>query len=305
MTNRNKYDLFEIAGQTVAPGKIGDIAIPISDLSAGMQANMQVRVFHGKRAGPKIFVSAAIHGDEIIGTEIIRRVMKKLHPSRMSGTVIFVPVVNMFGFITHSRYLPDRRDLNRSFPGTEKGSLASQLANIFSTEIIDHCSLGIDIHSAAQHRYNLPQIRIAAGNPELKELALEFGPPVVIEAELRPGSLRALAREAGVDMLLMEAAQATRTVWLRSTRGGICRLISPSGSKVHKGDTVACISDIFGDGEEAILSPVDGIVIGHSNLPVVNQGDALLHIAEVRIFHTVGERLEQIEGAITSNQLRG
>ncbi|ATW05314.1 succinylglutamate desuccinylase [Sphingorhabdus sp. YGSMI21] len=308
-----------------------------------MQANMEVRVFHGKRAGPTIFVSAAIHGDEIIGTEIIRRVMKKLHPSRMAGTVIFVPVVNMFGFITHSRYLPDRRDLNRSFPGTERGSLASQLANIFTTEIIDRCTLGIDIHSAAQHRYNLPQIRIASGNAELKELALEFGPPVVIEADLRPGSLRALARDAGVDMLLMEAgealrfdefsvltgvngilrvlkklemietkrlgkrgappARATRTVWLRSTRGGICRLASPSGSKVHKGDTVASISDIFGDGEEAILSPVDGIVIGHSNLPVVNQGDALLHIAEVRIFDTVSERLERIEGEITSNQL--
>ena len=124
MTNRNKHDLFEIGGQIVAPGNIGDIAIPISDLSAGMQANMVVRVFHGKRTGPTIFVSAAIHGDEIIGTEIIRRLMKKLHPARMAGTVIFVPVVNMFGFITHSRYLPDRRDLNRSFPGTEKGSLA-------------------------------------------------------------------------------------------------------------------------------------------------------------------------------------
>lgn len=343
MTNRMKQDLFKIGGETIAPGTSGDIALPVSDLSAGMQADLQVRIFHGKRNGPTIFVSAAIHGDEIIGTEIIRRVMKKLNPARMAGTVIFVPVVNMFGFINHSRYLPDRRDLNRSFPGTERGSLASQLANIFSTEVIDRCSLGIDIHSAAQHRYNLPQIRIASGNPKLKELALEFGPPVVIEADLRPGSLRALAREAGVDMLLMEAgealrfdefsvltgvngilrvlkkleiieskrlgkrgtppAQTTRTVWLRSTRGGICRLISPSGSKVHKGDTVACISDIFGDGEEEILSPVDGIVIGHSNLPVVNQGDALLHIAEVRVFDTVEERLGQIEDAITSNQL--
>ena len=136
----------------VAPGKIGDIAIPVSDLSAGMQANMVVRVFHGKRTGPTIFISAAIHGDEIIGTEIIRRLMKKLHPSRMAGTVIFVPVVNMYGFITHSRYLPDRRDLNRSFPGTEKGSLASQLANIFSTEIIDHCSLGGDHRGGAAPR---------------------------------------------------------------------------------------------------------------------------------------------------------
>lgn len=343
VTTRNKHDLFEIAGTTVAPGKTGQIAIPVSDLSAGMQASLDVRVFHGKREGPTIFVSAAIHGDEIIGTEIIRRVMKKLRPGRMAGTVIFVPVVNMFGFITHSRYLPDRRDLNRSFPGTERGSLASQLANIFSTEIIGHCSLGIDIHSAALHRYNLPQIRIASGNPGLKELALEFGAPVVIESDLRPGSLRALAREAGVDMLLMEAgealrfdefsvrtglngvlrvlrkldiiqtrrlgkrgaepAQATKTAWLRSTRGGICRLLTPSGTKVHKGDLVATVSDIFGDEEEEIRSPVDGIVIGHSNLPVVNQGDALLHIAQVQVFDTAGERIEKIEDALHNEPL--
>lgn len=340
MISRDKNELFEIGGTKVAPGTCAKIAIPISDLSAGMQANLEIRVFHGTRAGPTIFVSAAIHGDEIIGTEIIRRVMKKLKPSRLAGTIIFVPVVNMFGFITHSRYLPDRRDLNRSFPGTERGSLASQLANIFSTEVIGHCSLGIDIHSAALHRYNLPQIRIASGNAELKELAMEFGAPVVIEADLRPGSLRAMAKEAGVDMLLMEAgealrfdefsvltgvngilrvlkklemietkrlgkrgapsAQTTKTAWLRASKGGICRLITPSGKQVHKGDIVAYVSDIFGEGEEEIISPVDGIVIGHSNLPVVNQGDALLHIAQVRVFDTVGERVEQIEDALYS-----
>ena len=172
---------------------------------------------------------------------------------------------------------------------------------------------------------------------------MEFGAPVVIEADLRPGSLRAFAREAGVDMLLMEAgealrfdefsvltgvngilrvlrkldiiqtkrlgkrgdvsAQTTRTAWLRSTKGGICRIVAPSGTKVHQDDIVAYVSDIFGEGEEAILSPVDGIVIGHSNLPVVNQGDALVHVAKVRVFDTVGDRLEKIEDAITSDQL--
>lgn len=340
MAIRNKLELFEIGGIKVAPGQSNKIALPVSDLSAGMQANLELRVFHGKRAGPTIFVSAAIHGDEIVGTEIIRRIMKKLKPARMAGTVIFVPVVNMFGFITHSRYLPDRRDLNRSFPGTERGSLASQLANLFATEVISRCSLGIDIHSAALHRYNLPQIRIASGNSLLKELAMEFGAPVVIEAELRPGSLRAMAKEAGVDMLLMEAgealrfdefsvltgvngilrvlkklemietkrlgkrgtpsAQTTKTAWLRAGKGGICRLVTPSGTQVHKGSIVAYVSDIFGDGEEEIISPVDGIVIGHSNLPVVNQGDAVLHIAQVRVFDTVGERVEQIEDALYS-----
>ncbi len=343
MTIRNKRDLFEIGGTSIAPGKTADIALPISDLSAGMQANLEIRVFHGRRAGPIIFVSAAIHGDEIIGTEIIRRVMKKLKPSRMAGTIIFVPVVNMFGFITHSRYLPDRRDLNRSFPGTERGSLASQLANMFFTEVIERCTFGIDIHSAALHRYNLPQIRIASGNSNLKELALEFGAPVVIEAPLRPGSLRAVAKEAGVEMLLMEAgealrfdefsvltgvngilrvlkkldmietkrlgkkaapsAQTTKTSWLRSTKGGTCRLTAPSGTKVHEGDIVAIVSDIFGDEEEEVHAPFDGIVIGHSNLPVANQGDALLHIAQVKQFDGVDERVEQIEDALFNEPL--
>lgn len=343
METESKAKPFEIGGEVIVPGQRGKVAIPVSDLSAGMQANLEVRVFHGKRSGPTIFVSAAIHGDEIIGTEIIRRTMKKLNPARMSGTVIFVPVVNMFGLIAHSRYLPDRRDLNRSFPGTERGSLASQLANIFTTEIISRCSLGIDIHSAALHRYNLPQIRIASGNPKLKELAMEFGAPVVIEADLRAGSLRAFARDAGVEMLLMEAgealrfdeysaltgvngilrvlrkldiiqtkrlgkrgdasAQATKTLWLRSSKGGICRVVAPSGTKVHQGSVVAYVSDIFGEGEGEVLSPVDGIVIGHSNLPIVNQGDALLHVAEVKTFDTVADRLDRIEEAITCDQL--
>ena len=238
MTIRKKIDQFEIAGEVIAPGKSGDVAIPISDLSAGMQANLEVRVLHGRREGPTIFVSAAIHGDEIIGTEIIRRVMKKLKPSRMAGTVIFVPVVNMFGFISHSRYLPDRRDLNRSFPGTGRGSLASQLANIFMAEVIERCSFGIDIHSAAEHRYNLPQIRIASGNPELKELALEFGAPVMIEAPLRPGSLRAVAKDAGVEMLLMEAGEALRFDEFSVQTGvnGILRVQEIAGDDPNQAD---------------------------------------------------------------------
>lgn len=343
MNSRNKDDIFEIAGMAVKPGQSAKGSLPISDLSVGVQASLQLKVFHGRKPGPTIFVSAAVHGDEIIGTEIIRRVMKKLNPARMAGTVIFIPVVNMFGFLTQTRYLPDRRDLNRSFPGVERGSLASQLAHIITTEIISRCSLGIDIHSAALHRYNLPQIRIASGNSELKNLAIEFGAPVVIEAELRPGSLRALAREKGVDMLLMEAGEAlrfdeysvltgvngvlrvmkkleiidtknlgkrgappartTRTIWLRSPRGGICRVVAPSGEAVNKGQVVAMVSDIFGEGEEDIVSTIDGIVIGHTNLPVVNQGDALLHIAEVQSFATVSDRLDKIEDAIISNEL--
>ncbi|MFC4291042.1 succinylglutamate desuccinylase/aspartoacylase family protein [Sphingorhabdus arenilitoris] len=334
---------FNLAGKSAPAGQATQIALPVSDLSAGMQAQLEARVYHGAKDGPVIFVSAAIHGDEIIGTEIIRRVMKKLNPRRMAGTVIFVPVVNMYGFISHSRYLPDRRDLNRSFPGSERGSLASQLANIFYTEIVTKCELGIDIHSAAIHRYNLPQIRIASGNAKLKKLAIEFGAPAVIEAPLRDGSLREIAKSDGVDMLLLEAgeglrfdelsvltgvngilrvmrqlgmitakrlgkipappAQTTKTAWLRASRGGVCRLQAVSGDAVKNGQTLAIISDIFGDDEEIITASADGIIIGHATLPIVNQGDAILHIAEVRIFANVEERMDAINDAMMGNEM--
>jgi uncharacterized protein len=334
---------FSIAGQTIAAGTAAKIAIPVSDLSAGMQAQLEARVYHGARPGPVIFVSAAIHGDEIIGTEIIRRVMNKLSPEKMAGTVIFVPVVNMYGFIAHSRYLPDRRDLNRSFPGSGRGSLASQLANIFYTEVVMKCSLGIDIHSAAAGRYNLPQIRIAAGNPELRKLALEFGAPAVIEAPLRDGSLREVAQAGGVAMLLLEAgeglrldplsvltgvmgvlrvmrslgilgtrrlgkkaapsAQVTDTRWLRASRGGVCRLQELSGNAVTAGQILAKICDIFGEEEEHVLAPYDGIIIGHATLPVVNQGDAIIHLAQVRAFDDAEIHIEAISEAVLNNPM--
>ena len=334
MTKTEKRARFRLAGESVAPGTSEKVEIPVSELSAGMQAKLEARVFHGSKEGPTIFVSAAIHGDEIIGTEIIRRLMKRLRPARMAGTVIFVPVVNMYGFISQSRYLPDRRDLNRSFPGSPRGSLASQLANIFYSEIVTKCGIGIDIHSAAINRYNLPQIRIASGNPQLKELALAFGAPMVIEAPLRDGSLREIAKRDGVDMLLLEAgealrfdeaaintgvdgvlrvmlalkmigsvrlvkvhapsAQATSTRWLRASQGGVCRLIKKSGDIVRQGDIVAVICDIFGQSEEAVRTPIDGKIIGHATLPIVNQGDAILHIAEIVILEETGG-----EGAVS------
>ncbi len=319
-------------------GSSADIALPISKFSSGTPVTLDLRILHGRQDGPVIFVSGAVHGDEIIGTEIIRRVLSKLKPAKMAGTVIFAPVVNVFGFISHDRYLPDRRDLNRSFPGRAKGSLASQMAYIFRTEVIARCELGIDIHSAAQHRYNLPQIRIAPDVPHLQELALAFGAPAIIESPLRPGSMRAIAKEKGVNMLLLEAgeglrvdemsvrvgvsgvlrvmrhlrmitnkqlghapanpARSSRSTWVRAPRGGIFRPSKISGTKVHTGDKVAIVSDAMGDDPHTITAPIDGIIIGHRQLPIVNQGDALLHIAEVRSIDTVEERIGTITGSI-------
>ena len=201
---------FIIANRSIAPGTAEILTIPVSQQVTGLDASLALKVLHGAKPGPAVFVSAAIHGDEIVGTAIIQRLLDHLMPEEMSGTVILAPAVNIYGFASHSRYLPDRRDLNRSFPGYEHGSLAAQLAHCFLVNVIDRCTLGIDLHTAAIHRYNLPQIRIASGSPHLTELAMAFAPPIIIESPLRPGSMRALAADRETPMLLLEAGEALR-----------------------------------------------------------------------------------------------
>lgn len=325
---------FEIAGHVIAPGTSKNIAIPISALASGMEANLNIRILHGSKPGPVFFISAAIHGDEIIGTAIIREIMPLLDPLELKGTLIIVPTVNVYGFMAQSRYLPDRRDLNRSFPGSSKSSLAGQLANLFLKEVIERSDIGIDIHSAAEHRYNLPQIRYASGSEKLKDLAQIFGAPAMIESPLRPGSMREIAKQRDVDILLMETGEAKRfdrfsiqigaagilrimvamgmmpdtivepsqimparstdTRWLRAPRGGITKRLCKSGDFVSQDDILAVISDVFGEEPEAIIAPMDGLIIGHTTLPVVNQGDALFHIAQVKRLDTAEERVKAI-----------
>ena len=336
---------FIIAGQSVGPGTACDVAFPITTMATGTSSSLAVRVLNGAKAGPAIFVSAAIHGDEITGTAVIQRLAQMLDPATLAGTVLLVPVANIFGFISHNRYLPDRRDLNRSFPGSAGGSLAGQLAHIFYREVVARCSLGIDIHSAAIHRYNLPQIRIAAGDRRLVELAMAFGAPVIIESPLRDGSLRDLARQKGVDMLLLEAgealrfdrlsietgvegvlrvlahlgmieaddglsavgvpARANRSVWVRSPRGGVMHAVRTSGDPVRKGDVLAQVTGLFGDAPSAMVSPVDGIIIGHATLPVVHQGDALFHIAAIDHPERIGALIDSITDAILASEPQG
>ena len=334
-----------IAGETIAPGTMRDVAFPVTTMATGNASSLALRVLHGAKPGPAVFVSAAIHGDEIIGTAVIQRLAQEIDPAALAGTLLLVPAANIFGFITHTRYLPDRRDLNRSFPGSAGGSLAGQLAHIFYREVVARCSLGIDIHSAAVHRYNLPQIRIAAGNRRLVELAMAFGAPVIIESPLRDGSLRDLAQKHGVDMLLMEAgealrfdrlsietgvagvnrvlahlgmteaddgltevgipARANRSVWVRAPRGGVTHRVRRSGDPVRKGDLLACVAGLFGEDAQEIVSPADGIVIGHATLPVVHQGDALFHIAVIDHPERVGARIDSITEAILASEPEG
>lgn len=171
---------------------------------------MPVHVVRGKKDGPRLFVSAAIHGDELNGVEIIRRLLKLGILTRLRGTLIAIPMVNVYGVIHNSRYLPDRRDLNRAFPGSVRGSLASRLAELFMREIVAKCSHGIDLHTGAVHRENLPQVRANLDDPETLRLSRAFGVPVLLNANSRDGSLREAAAEHGISMLVYEAGEALR-----------------------------------------------------------------------------------------------
>ncbi|MEZ5921273.1 MAG: succinylglutamate desuccinylase/aspartoacylase family protein [Parvularculaceae bacterium] len=296
------------------------IDLPISLLSNHAGMSLAIEVIHGRKPGPTLFVSGAVHGDEIIGVEIVRRVRKEASLRNLAGTLLLIPIVNAFGFVGLSRYLPDRRDLNRSFPGTPGGSLASQLAHLFMREIVDRSDYGIDLHSGASHRENLPQIRAKLDDTRIRKLASAFGAPVVLNSQLRDGSLREAAQERGCAMLLYEGGEALRfdetairvgvrgvmnvmralemsparlsqktrtpvfsakTGWTRAPIGGVMRCKTALGSIVAEDDVLAVISDPFGVTEEEVRAARGGVVIGKTNLPVVNRGDALFHVAEV------------------------
>ena len=202
---------FVVGGLAVKPGERRLVDLPIPKLSNHAPVTLPVHVLHGAQPGPTMFVSAAIHGDELNGVEIIRRLLRTLDPQSINGTLLCVPVVNVFGFISRSRYLPDRRDLNRSFPGSATGSLAARLAHLFLTEIVKRSQIGIDLHTAAIHRINLPQIRsVFRKRPRCQELGRAFGAEVMLESPERPGSLREAAREAGVDVLSYEGGEGLR-----------------------------------------------------------------------------------------------
>ena len=334
---------FEIAGISVAPGERKKIDIPISLLANHTGMKLSVEVIHGRTDGPVLFVSGAVHGDEIIGVEIIRRLAQSRQLKKLAGTILLIPIVNAYGFIANSRYLPDRRDLNRSFPGNANGSLAGQLANKFMTEIVARSDCGIDLHSGAVHRANLPQIRALISDKRVKALASAFGAPIVLNANLRDGSLREAAREENCDMLLYEAGEALRfderavrigvkgafqvmrhlqmlgplkrekpepkpvfsqsSHWLRAPVGGIVRCFKRNGDQVREGEKLAIVSDPFGENEERVIARKDGVVVGRLNLPVVNRGDALFHVAEVFDPDAAGAGIEKLGIEITDDPL--
>lgn len=309
-----------ISNTLIPAGRKQRLEIPIARLPTQTMLSLPVTVITGIRPGPRLWLSAAIHGDEINGVEIIRRVLAQISPSQLSGTLIAVPIVNVFGFIEQSRYLPDRRDLNRSFPGSPRGSLAARLAHLFMREVVSQCTHGIDLHTASHHRINLPQIRANLTDAETRRCAQAFGAPIMIQSATRDGSLRQAAARRGIPILLYEGGEALRfdreaiamgvsgilrvmvsldmyagaveaamipsvevrsTRWIRASHSGILHMGADLGDRVGKKQRLGSISDAFGDKTFEVVAPCDGVVIGCTRNPLVNQGDAIVHVAMI------------------------
>src|SRR5690606_162804 len=199
-----------IGNVRVRAGSTKEVELPITRLVTGGDVSLPVRVVHGRADGPTVWVNAAIHGDEVLGVEVIRQAMATLSARTFRGTLVAVPIVNVLGFMTGDRYLPDRRDLNRSFPGSARGSLAARIAHLFMTDVVAKCDVGIDLRTGADRRSDMPQVRADRDDPRTRELAEAFGAPVMLHAGLRDGSLRQAGREAGARVLLFEGGEALR-----------------------------------------------------------------------------------------------
>ncbi|MBI1732592.1 MAG: succinylglutamate desuccinylase/aspartoacylase family protein [Gammaproteobacteria bacterium] len=326
---------FRLAGVTIRAGERQAVNLDVPDFYTHTGMTLPVQVVHGRRDGPVLFLSAALHGDEINGVEIIRRVLRQRVLARLQGTLVAVPIVNIYGFIHKSRYLPDRRDLNRSFPGSETGSLAARMAHLFLHDVVARCTHGIDLHTGAIHRENLPQIRALMDDRETERMAHAFALPVILNTGIVAGSLRNAAEKMGITVIVYEAGEALRfdevairagvtgtvnvmraigmlpaararrrapaplvansSTWMRAPRSGILRTLKPLGARVHEGALLGVISDPLGANEVPVRATAPGVIIGRSTTPLTNEGEAVFHIARFGDPDRVAGRVEEVQ----------
>lgn len=304
---------------TVAPGCVASVELTVGESSSGYTLRIPVSVRRGREDGPAVLVTAALHGDELNGTGAIRDFIlhDQVHVQR--GTLILVPVLNVLGFENHTRYLPDRRDLNRCFPGSSKGSMASRFARRIFTQLVRRANYIIDLHTAASGRTNFPNIRADTHNPQTRRLAESFGCGIVVHGQGPSGSLRRVATDAGIPTVTFEGGEVGkiesdviacilsglhnvladlnmidgrsqraepqmfihRSKWMRAERGGFLQFHVAAGDKVDQGDLLATNTSLLGHERNQLVAPFTGIVLGMTTLPAVSPGEAVCHLGEV------------------------
>ncbi len=316
MPTETGYRELRVLGEKIAPGSSVQLNMSLAKLFSRTPVDVPVFVNRAKEEGPFFVLMAGIHGDEINGVEIVRRLIEEGCHKPNRGAIICIPVCNIFGFINQTRALPDGRDLNRMFPGSEDGSLASRLAYLLVNDVLEHVDLGIDFHTGGANRFNYPQVRCMIDDEKNLQLASVFNAPFVVGTRLRDKSLRKIAYNRGKTLLLYEGGESSRfdeevievgvagakrvlkylgmvneaedpprqsvvlqkTTWVRARVSGMFRARVKNGVYVRKRQRLGIITDPYGDFERSVLSPFSGHIICVNYQPLVNQGEALFHI---------------------------
>lgn len=314
-----RLDVGDWDGQKVAPGEQATVDLAVGESYSGMTLNIPLHVKRGMAEGPTLFVTAALHGDEINGTGAIRELIQDESLRLVSGAVILVPVLNILAFDRHSRYLPDRRDLNRSFPGSRGGSLASRFARTVFEQIVGRADYGIDLHTAAVRRTNYPTVRGDLKNPGVARIARAFGVEFLVDGDGPAGSLRREAAKVGCPTIVMEGGEVWKvepaiveaavrgvrnvlcelgmlagqpevpasqvsfeqTKWLRADHGGFLQYHVSPGEFVEKDEALATNTNLLGDELRVIRCPFDAVVIGMTTLPAVSPGEPVVHLGQL------------------------
>lgn len=302
----------------IEAGQHAVIRLLVGRLPSDTKIHLNVHVYRSAEPGPVVLLMAGVHGDEINSVEIVRRcIAQKLLDNLQRGSVIAIPVLNIYGFNNFSRDVPDGKDVNRSFPGTPRGSLAARVAHVFTKNILPLIDIGVDFHTGGSNNYNYPQTRYTATDPKSRELAVAFAAPFTIGTRTIPKSLRKASKDAGKSIIVFEGGENLRfdgfaiekgvagvrrllhaqgmlpdapppgetifiqkRTWMRASRPGMFRWWKQSGQLVRKGEPLGVINDPYGQEEVPVLAIKDGYIIGHNNAPVVGPGDALFHIGE-------------------------
>lgn len=309
--------LVRILGTSVLPGEHHVLDLQVARLYTRTSVEIPVVVHRGKEDGPVLLLLAGVHGDEVNGIDSVRRILNELKERPLErGTLVAIPVLNVFGFLAMKRELPDGRDLNRFFPGSANGSLASRLAHALVTEVLPAVDVVIDLHSGADQRFNHAHLRYTEGDEASLQLAEIFDPPLILKAAMREKSIRSYLHEKGTSYVLFEGGKArsldedvireafrgiTRVMehlglwkgpsdskrgatalasskWVRSPNAGLFHPMMENGSKVQRDMVLGFVSDPYGDLVKPVKAPYSGYIICVNTAPVVNQGDALFHI---------------------------
>ena len=306
-------------GEKIVPGESRNVSLAVSESYSSMTVEIQLQIRRAVEDGPVVFVTAALHGDEINGCGAVRQLIQDDDFQLLKGTVVLIPVLNLPAFDRHSRYLPDRRDLNRSFPGSTDGSLASRMAHTIFTEIVKRCDYGIDLHTASVRRTNYPTVRADLSNPQVRRLAEAFGTEIILNNKGPKGSFRREATKAGCPTIIMEGGEVwkvepgivetavrgiknvlcdlqmienvkegpayqivvEKSKWIRAEKGGFLYFHISPGDLVEKGQPLTTNTTILGQELGTLHAPFDGVVMGMTSLPAISPGEAICNLGKL------------------------